>query len=85
MGRPGDSAGDGERRNESRHERKTAKHRLGFRRRTSLFSVGNRQCVGLDTDLLGMGKVHNRETASAGTGIAGRFSPTPLCLTWSVM
>lgn len=43
------------------------------------------QCAGLDTALLGMGKVHNRETASAGTGIAGRFSPTPLCLTWSVM
>lgn len=76
---PGDSAGDGEGRNESKHDRKAAKHRLGFRRRTSLFPIGSSQCAGLDT----MGKVHNRETASA--EIAGRFSPAPPCLMWSTM
>ena len=84
--RLGDSTGDGEGRNENRHERKMAKHRPSLTGRTAaFFAVGNGQRAGLDTDLLGMGNVHNRETASAATGITGRVSPAPLCLTWSVM
>lgn len=63
-------------------ERKMAKHRPSFAGRTALlFSIGSDQSVGLDTDLVGVGKVYNREIASAGTGITGRVSPAPLCLT----
>lgn len=53
---------------------------------TALFSsVGNSQCAGLDTDLWDMGKAHNRERVSVETGVTGRVSPAPLCLTWRVM
>lgn len=63
-----------------------AKHRASVTGRTTLFFLtGNSECAGLDTGLLGMGKVHNRETASAGTSVTGVLSPIPLCLTGSVM
>lgn len=84
--RLGDSAGVGEGKNENREERKMAKHRPSLTGRTALFFlVGNGQRAGLDTDLLGMGKVHDREKASAGAGVPERVSLAPLCLTWSVV
>lgn len=62
------------------------KHGPSLTGRTALFFlVGNGQRAGLDTDLLGMGMVHDRETASAGAGITERVSLAPLCLTWSVV